>query len=160
MNKRFILSSILLLPFHLVFAATDFSECRQLFAQGKVPEIPKQEDLKPRALCFSAFAVLHSGRSRTPVYVAEKLNKESLLEARENKRTNRFFSDARLPRSERSELDDYQVSGFDRGHMAPAADMPSPEAMAQSFLWQIWYRKPRKIIVKHGLRLKKPQENM
>jgi endonuclease G len=87
--------------------------------------------MEPRALCYSSFAILHSGKSRTPIYVAERLNKAQLT----NKMTrgNRFFADARLPRAERAELEDYKNSGLDRGHMAPAGDMSTPESMAQSF---------------------------
>lgn len=112
---------------------TGFEQCRQLFAHGKPPVIQHQENLRPRALCFSAFAVLHSGNSRTPIYVAERLNRALLLEAGNNQRTNKFFADARLPRSERAELADYHGSGFDRGHMAPAGDMATDESMTQSF---------------------------
>ena len=104
-----------------------------MFANGTPPVIRQQQGLNPRALCFSAFAVLHSGKSRTPVYSAERLNKDLLREAKNNQRTNRFFADARLPRAERAELDDYKGSGFDRGHMAPAGDMATDESMAQSF---------------------------
>jgi endonuclease G len=114
-------------------AAQEFSECRHFFVNGQPPIIQHRQEVQLRALCFSSFAVLHSGRSHTPLYVAEKLNKETLLDAKNNQRTNKFFADARLPKLERAELEDYKGSGFDRGHMAPAGDMATPEAMAQSF---------------------------
>ncbi|MBP0639680.1 DNA/RNA non-specific endonuclease [Cupriavidus sp. AcVe19-6a] len=116
-----------------VKAATEFDRCPQFFAQGAVPLVRNAQRLKPRALCFEAFAVLHSGTTKTPVYVAERLNAERVADAQDEERTNRFFADARLPRTERAELDDYKSSGYDRGHMAPAGDMPNATAMAQSF---------------------------
>lgn len=76
--------------------------------------------------------MLHRGETRTPVFVAEKLNRQSILVADE-KRTEKFFADTRLPFAERSELNVYKGSGYARGHMAPAGDMPTPTAMAQSF---------------------------
>lgn len=114
-------------------AEGDFRDCRDMFANGSPPVLQHGEALQPRALCFSSFAVLHSGRSHTPLYAAERLNSARLTEAKSNQRTNRFYADARLPRAERAELDDYHGSGFDRGHMAPAGDMAGAEAMAQSF---------------------------
>ena len=124
--------SLLLFSFGTAFA-NDFSLCREDFANGIPPVIVHQETLQPRALCYSAFAVLHSGTSHTPVYVAECLNSRLLIEARNKQRTNKFYADARLPRAERAELADYHGTGFDRGHMAPAGDMATDEAMAQSF---------------------------
>ena len=109
----------------------DFSACKTVFANN-TPPIINASNTKPRALCFSGFAIMHSGKSRTPMYVAERLNKEILSNAHK-KRTDEFFADARLPRSERAELEDYRGSGYDRGHMAPAADMSTDESMAQSF---------------------------
>jgi endonuclease G len=111
----------------------EFEQCRYLFANGNPPAIQHPEDLRHRALCFSAFAILYSGNSRTPVYVAERLSRVTLLAARNMQRTNRYFSDVRLPSAARAELADYQASGFDRGHMAPAGDMATAESMAQSF---------------------------
>lgn len=111
-------------------AAENFSACLRFFANGKPPRLaPRPTD---RALCYDAFAILHSGESKTAIFVAERLNRQSIADADE-KRNNRFFADARLRSSERAELQDYQGSGFDRGHLAPAADMPTAQAMAQSF---------------------------
>jgi len=111
--------------------ATQFSQCRQHFPAGKPPVVPGAADL--RELCYSSFAVLHSGSHKTPVFVAERLNRASILQAKGRQRTDKFFADARLPRAERAELADYQGSGYSRGHMAPAGNMATAEAMAQSF---------------------------
>lgn len=109
---------------------TSFAQCPQFFANGKPPAIAPRPLL--RELCYEAFAVLHSGTSKTPVFVAQRLNRQNIEDADE-KRAKRFFTDARLPSSERAELEDYKNSGYSRGHLAPAGDMPTPSAMAQSF---------------------------
>lgn len=111
-------------------AAEDFHACLQFFARAQPPAVTLLRG--NRALCFDDFAVLHSGESKTPVYVAEKLNRESIAQAHE-KRSNAFFADARLRAEERATLEDYAASGYDRGHMAPAGDMTTPQAMEQSF---------------------------
>lgn len=54
--------------------------------------------------------------------VAEKLN-QSVKAEPPQKRSTRYFADARLRSSERATLDDHKGSGYDRGHMAPAGDM-------------------------------------
>jgi len=114
-------------------ATNDFIQCREFFPNSTLPVVPNAEELKPRALCFSAFAVLHSGKYKTPLYVVERLNREVLLNAQGVERTNNFYEEARLPRSERADLEDYKGSGYDRGHMAPAGDMATDDSMAQSF---------------------------
>lgn len=130
--KQALLTALLLLS-GLAFAETSFERCNQFFFNGIAPIIFNQETMQPRALCFNAFAILHSGTSHTPIYVAERLNKQIILDAQGNERTDQFFEEARLPSRERSHLDDYRGSGYDRGHMAPAADMATDESMSQSF---------------------------
>lgn len=111
-------------------ASQTFKNCRQFFAASQPPAVSVQAKL--RDLCFDAFAIMHNGNTRTPMFVAQRLNKTLVADADE-KRTNKFYADARLPRAERAELSDYKRSGYSRGHMAPAADMPTAQAMAQSF---------------------------
>lgn len=111
--------------------ATRFEPCRQFFP-GQPPVLAAAPGAL-RELCFGAFAILHSGATKTPVFVAERLSRASLQQGSGLKRTDRFYADARLPGAERAELADYRGSGYSRGHMAPAGDMPTAEAMAQSF---------------------------
>ncbi len=123
------------IPASTLFAASNapgFKACPQFFP-GAMPKVPNAGQLFARELCFDAFAVLHSGLRKTPIYTVEKLTAEQLQDAKDEVRTNRFFVDSRLPSVERATLDDYKGSGFDRGHMAPAGDMPTAQAMAQSF---------------------------
>ncbi len=109
---------------------SSFARCASFFAAGQPPAVRGRPQL--RELCFDGFAVLHSGQSRTAVYTAQRLNKQALGGQKRDK-SDRFFADARLPRGERAELEDYKRSGYSRGHLAPAGDMATPEAMAQSF---------------------------
>jgi endonuclease G len=105
--------------------ATGFSHCRDFFPGGEPPALQVQP--QQRELCFSAFAVLHSGQTKTPVFVVERLNRQLLAQGQGLQRSDKFYADARLPSAERAELDDYRRSGYSRGHMAPAGDMYSPE---------------------------------
>ena len=110
--------------------APDFSACPGFFPAAP-PAVRQYGQLRP--LCFDGFAVLHSGETKTPLYVAERLNAGLLKKAARLKRHERYYEEARLPESERALLDDYRRSGYSRGHMAPAGDMGTARAKAQSF---------------------------
>lgn len=114
-------------------AAADFNACKGVFAQQTPPEVSPSVANRTRHLCFDGFAVLYDSQRKIPVFSAEVLSRESLAQGANLERTDRFFEDARLPIKERASLEDYRGSGFDRGHAAPAADMATPQAMAQSF---------------------------
>lgn len=110
---------------------TSFRDCKGFFPNQQPPRVPSLQ--ATRELCFASFAILHSGHFKTPVFVVQRMNRASLQRAASIARTDRFYADARLPSRERAELADYKGSGFSRGHMAPAGDMDSLNAMAQSF---------------------------
>lgn len=116
-------------------AIAGFERCLEFFPHRAIPELPARFPLKTRELCFSDFAILYSGDSKTPVYAVERLNKQRL--ARKAKRNDRFYEEARLPSRERSTLADYKAtySGrrMDRGHVASAGNQSSQRGMAQSF---------------------------
>lgn len=111
--------------------ATEFAQCKHFFPAGLPPIVPKAP--LQRELCFDGFAVLHSGETKTPVFVAEHLDRRVLQQGRHLPRDRHFHAEARLPGEERAEVDDYRDSGYSRGHMAPAGDMGSVESKAQSF---------------------------
>ena len=129
-TRRFAILSVLLFSTSVVRA--DFESCRDYFPNKTPPKVRASAG-QVRDICFDSFAVLHSGQSKTPVFVVEKLNRSRLNDAKDEERTNQFYEEARLPSRDRARLADYKGSGYDRGHMAPAGDMPTPEAMSQSF---------------------------
>lgn len=76
---------------------------------------------------------MYSGESKTPIYTVQKLTRASVEAAKGIRRVDRFYPEARLPAADRAQLVDYAGSGYDRGHLSPAGDMPSSAAKAQSF---------------------------
>lgn len=113
--------------------ATKFSSCKDYFPNSAPLMLDSVPSDTTKELCFDDFAVLYSTKTKTPVFAVEKLNRERLIAAKEEQRTNKFYEEARLPRRDRAMLTDYRGSGFDRGHNAPAGDRSTDEAMAQSF---------------------------
>jgi endonuclease G, mitochondrial len=115
-------------------AGGSFAHCQTVFPRAQPIDVTKVDrQWRPTALCSNNFAVLYSALTKTPLVVAERLNREGLADARDEARTDEFYADPRLPGSARAELEDFRGSGLDRGHLAPAADQPDQVAMAQSF---------------------------
>ena len=84
-------------------------------------------------LCRKGYALAHNPDRKVPDWVIEHLTK-----AKANgpvPRSDDFRADPDLAPAKRAALSDYQGSGYDRGHMAPAGDMQWNEvAMSESFL--------------------------
>lgn len=114
--------------------ATASTDCPQHFAGGVAPSFTNPK-LAPRSqeLCYSGFAVMNSGLSRTGLWSAEYLTRERIAAAKGDERKNTFHEDENLAPNDRARLSDYKGSGYDRGHLAPSADMPDPQSMHESF---------------------------
>lgn len=108
------------------------TQCDGFYYTDEAPDILNVKlSQKTKELCYTSFAVMHSGISRTPLWAAEHLTREGLRH--KSKRSNDFHPEHTLPTDERAELADYSHSGYDRGHMAPAADMGGKKAQYESF---------------------------
>jgi DNA/RNA endonuclease G, NUC1 len=108
--------------------------CPEKFAGGEAPDIVNERLLSRAAeLCYDEFAVLHSGLTKTPVWAAQHLTADAVVAGRAVEREDNFHPEPSLPEDQRAELSDYSGSGYDRGHLAPAADFATHEGQAQSF---------------------------
>jgi len=111
---------------HLPALARDIPErCKEFLEYG----LPATQGA---LLCRTGFALAHDEARKAPIWVAQRMTPQRLVNR--VSRRDRFLPDPELPKGQRAELDDYRNSGYDRGHMAPAADMRwSAQAMEESF---------------------------
>lgn len=108
--------------------------CPENFTDGQAPDFINQKlSAKIREVCYSGYALKHSGITRTPLYSAEHLTRDRMLQGKGLKRQSKFFPDPNIPSSERAELRHYARSGYDRGHIAPSADMFDIQSQQECF---------------------------
>ena len=96
-------------------------------------EIPSIKDNRSdRVITHKGYTVSYNYDWKIPNWVAYELTDWEV--AGEVPRYDRFKPDPMVPQNATATTDDYKYSGFDRGHMAPAADMKWDEqAMKESF---------------------------
>lgn len=129
--RHFLLSLLFLLFLSSPVFATD---CPSHYAAGRAPEILNDKLARQtQELCYQAFAVMHSGITRTPLWSAEHLTRDNIDAARTLSRENSFHPEPALLINGRAELKDYARSGFDRGHMSPNGDMANRTSQYESF---------------------------
>lgn len=118
-----------LIPFN---GASSNSACLNQFYRTEPPVLVRESlNKKTYPLCFNGFNVMYSGVSKTPLWTAEYLNVSRL--SQKIKREDNFHEESRVSFGDRATLADYKGSGFDRGHMAPNADMSTKDAQYDSF---------------------------
>lgn len=133
-NRLFIAVSLIASLILSVPAMAAQTGCQEHFANGQAPDFINQKlTTKTREVCYSGFALKHSGITRTPLYAAEHLTRDRLIQGKGLKRQSQFHPDDNIPRSERAELRHYAKSGYDRGHVAPSADMFDLQSQFECF---------------------------
>jgi endonuclease G len=131
-NKVAYLLSGLLISTSLGHAAQ--TSCPEHFVKGQAPDIVNEKLVaKSREVCYTGYGLLHSGVTRTPLYSAEHLTRDRLMQGKGLKRQSKFHPDDHIPASERAELHHYARSGYDRGHVAPSGDMFDEQSQYESF---------------------------
>lgn len=125
-----ILVSLLLLASLQVFANPIDDSCPQHVIHGAPVSI--LSNTSTQYICRTGYAVHYDYSTKVSEYAVEKVTKASIVGKATRK--DDFREDPSVPAQFRATLKDYQASGYDRGHMAPAADFYySPEAMSESF---------------------------
>lgn len=132
-NIRLTTIFIIMISTSLVHA-NDFNQCSESFYGGIYPEfINDKLSNNTQALCMNGFAVMYSRVSRTPLWSAEHLDRNRLQQAKEIDREDSFHEESKLPESARASVSDYSKSGYDRGHLAPSANMANRSQQYASF---------------------------
>ena len=93
------------------------------------PSLPSPGSIQ---VCREGYALMFSTVTKTPVWVAEHLKRSEVFGAAV--RSPQFIPDPAIPAKYQAKNYDYAKTGYDRGHMAPAADFSqSQQLMDESF---------------------------
>ncbi|CAI9119541.1 DNA/RNA non-specific endonuclease [Brytella acorum] len=123
MIRRLLAALLLALPLNAHAACPDH------FPGGQEPKSTATATL----LCSQTFAAGYSAANHDPLWSAEQLTEEEVVQAEKLQGRAPFHEDLRLPANERAQLLDYRRSGWSRGHLAPSGDAPTHEARTETF---------------------------
>lgn len=138
------LSFFLYLASFAIFWGSSFSSCAKCNREENSPEVKPsknffpgletvilQEGTSEQIKEYVGFTVSFNKENHTPNYVAWELLGSEITD--DVKRSNRFWKDEEIEGCPSNY--DYSYSGWDRGHLCPAADQKwSSEAMADCFV--------------------------
>lgn len=132
MKRIVYLTFVLSLLLQLSFTGNSDDRAIRSFSERK-REMPAPLRGKPeRIIVRDGYVVSFDREHNNPHYVAWQLTAREV--AGTLPRSNCFLPDPELPPSHRVITEDYKGCGYDRGHMAPAADMKwSAKAMKECF---------------------------
>lgn len=131
--KKFLYVVMLLLTATSANAQIDlnqYKDCKKNMSVNPLYLGQDKERLERRVfvLCQENYVSYFDPMTKTPLWVAEKVTQDVNV-----KRVNNFAQNPNVPRGAQANINDYTHSGFDKGHMAPAANMMNDNAMIESF---------------------------
>ena len=128
MKKLF--ATVLFLMSFVVLANPIDDKCAQTVIWG-APQIKVEGD--NQYICKSAYAINLNYKTKVAYFVTEHITPAGIA-AKSAARKDDFREDVDVPAQYRVVLKDYTGAGFDRGHIAPAADFVSDaKLMSESF---------------------------
>ncbi|MGC8213256.1 DNA/RNA non-specific endonuclease [Ralstonia pseudosolanacearum] len=132
MLKKTLLFVVLSACLQIASASADL--CDASFADRTQPKVLATKQASAGHLvCYRAYAVFVSSKTRTPLWSAEHLTAQAVNQARELTRDSQFYEELALPAGARATLADFRGSGYDRGHMSPSGDFGDKTSQQESF---------------------------
>lgn len=116
MKKLFVLLAV------LAASSVAASQCDDKFPNGKEVKVPSTV-----VLCNTFYATVFDEAHNAAIFSTEVYQAKGAIT-----RTNDFRKDARIKNSPTP--DDYTNTGYDRGHLTPAADSSTDAQMSDTFL--------------------------
>lgn len=125
--KKLIITLLVLIVIFIVLCfITPSSESNGLSADGSISGLELPAPIEGEEIIkHTGYTLSYNEEYEVPSYVAYELTKDEILGGEER---NDSFREDPAVRTGSATLDDYRGSGYDRGHMAPAADFKWSEA--------------------------------
>lgn len=115
------------------YQKTHQAKCGQHYIAKAVPQLLTDKHNEIYYLCFEGFAIGYSAISKTALWSAEHLTKARIEQANTLARVDNFHEESQLPDRVKAYLSDYKNVPYDRGHLAPNADMATVTSQYDSF---------------------------
>ena len=130
--KRTLLILIILCVIFLILSFITPGEAERITSTGIIEGLELPAPIPgEQIITHTGYTLSYNEEYELPSYVAYELTRAEVLGSEE--RNDSFKADPAV-RTGSAELSDYRRSGYDRGHMAPAADFKwSAEAMSDTF---------------------------